>query len=209
MDTAIGYGGWVSKHAGTGNSVSFGKIVGWASAAAMASIVAVGTGGELQSARLKERVSHRYAVSADVIEVEKAREPSEDLAHIREVLSPPVSELATTLGVTRQSIYNWLNGEQVAVENAAKLRDLAQAADVFTGNGVTINATLLKRKFANGKTLLQAVQSGESAREAALVFVQVLKRESEQRQRINARFVGRSKAAATADFDLPSPSNPA
>ncbi|PTB27771.1 hypothetical protein C9I56_16280 [Paraburkholderia caribensis] len=117
-----------------------------------------------------------------------------------------MSDLATTLGVSRQSVYNWLNGEQVADENAARLQDLAQAADVLDHEGIAVNAALLKRKFANGRTLMQVAQAGESARDAALVLVQIHRRETAQRERMNARFADRAKTPATADFDLP-PSN--
>ncbi|MCU6502178.1 TIGR04255 family protein [Rugamonas sp. A1-17] len=139
----------------------------------------------------------------EVAEPDLVRTPSENLARIREVLNPAVSDLAATLGVSRQSVYNWLNSEPVADENAAKLRDLAQAADVLVHEGVTINSALLKRKFANGRTLMQVAQAGESARDAALLLAQIYKREEGQRQRMKARFAHRAKTPATADFDLP------
>jgi transcriptional regulator with XRE-family HTH domain len=122
---------------------------------------------------------------------------------IREVINPAISDLASTLGVSRQSVYNWLNGEPVAPENAAKLHDLAQAADILAHEGLTVNAALLKRKFANGKTLMQVAQAGEPAREAALLLVKVHQLEVTQRERMNARFANRGKTSATADFDLP------
>jgi hypothetical protein len=46
----------------------------------------------------------------------------------------------------------------------------------------------------------------QSAREAALLLVQIQKREAEQRERMNARLARAPKGQATADFDLP-PSN--
>ncbi|HMN94036.1 MAG TPA: hypothetical protein PKC60_12475 [Hydrogenophaga sp.] len=142
-------------------------------------------------------------------EVAPIRTPAEDLARIREVLKPAVSDLATTLGVSRQSVYNWLNGEPVADENAVKLQDLAQAADVLDHEGLKINASLLKRKFANGRTLLQVAQAGESARHAALQLVHIHKQEAAQRERMALRFANRRKTAPSADFDLPSASDDA
>ena len=119
------------------------------------------------------------------------------------MLNPAISDLATTFGVSRQSIYNWLNGEPVAQENAAKLRDLAHAADVLAHAGAAVDAALLKRKFSKGRTLLQMALAGESVRDAALLLVQIHKRETSQRERMNARFANRVKTSATADFDLP------
>jgi hypothetical protein len=104
--------------------------------------------------------------------------------------------------VSRQSVYNWLKGEPVADENAAKLQDLAEAADILAHEGLDINVALLKRKFANGRTLMQVAQAAESARGAALMLVAIHKREAVQRARVNARFANRAKTPASADFDL-------
>ena len=199
------YGGWVTdRPVATGVTSTVVRWVGWMTAAG-AALTGIGTGGELSLEHLQRSARQaRHMVSVvEVAEVEQVRTPSENLSRIREVLSPAVSDLATTFGVSRQSVYNWLNGEPVADENAAKLQDLAQAADVLAHEGVGINAVLLKRKFANGRTLMQVAQSGESARDAALMLVQIHKREAVQRERMNARFANRAKTPASADFALP------
>lgn len=205
MSSELTYGGWVTdRPTGTGVTSSLVKLVGWMTAAG-AALTCIGTGGELSREHLHRSTQHvqQWAPAVHVTEVEVARSPSEDLSRIREILKPAVSDLATTLGVSRQSVYNWLNGDPVADENAAKLQDLAHAADVLAGEGVLVNAALLKRKFANGRTLMQVAQAGESAREAALLLVQVQKREAAQRERLSARFANRAKTPASADFDLP------
>lgn len=209
MSTSLSYnyGGWVPDRAVTGTTSTVVRLVGWV-AAATAVLAGIGTGGELSARHLQADMHQARKVSptVEVVEVGAVRSPTENLAHIREVLKPAVSDLATTLGVSRQSVYNWLNGETVADENAAKLQDLAQAADVLAHEGVTVNAALLKRKFANGRTLLQVAQAGESARDAALQLVQIHKRETAQRERMAARFANRVKTPTSADFDLPSAS---
>lgn len=202
------YGDWLQPHTGTGYSFNWVKIVGWASVA-ITTMSAVGTGGELQLTRLQEKITHPNSVSAEIVKVQASRTPAEDLNRIREVLSPAVSDLAITLNVTRQSVYNWLKGDPVAPENAIKLRDLAQAADLLAHEGIAVNSLLLKRKFANGKTLFQVAQMGESARGAASLLVQILGRESDQRERMSIRFSSRAKTSATADFDLPASNTPA
>jgi transcriptional regulator with XRE-family HTH domain len=211
MSTAMTYGGWISdRHAATGVSSTVVRLVGWM-AAAGAVLSSIGTGGEISIEHLQRtaRQMEHMAPTAAVVEVAPVRSPGEDLVRIREVLRPAVSDLATTLGVSRQSVYNWLNGEPVAEENAAKLQDLAQAADVLAHGGIAVNAALLKRKFANGRTLLQVAQAGESARDGALQLVHIHKRETAQRERMAARFANRGKTAPSADFDLPSASDDA
>ena len=199
------YGGWVTDlPAATGGTSTLVRWVGWMTAAG-AALTGIGTGGELSLEHLQRstRQAQQMVSVVEVAEVEQVRTPSENLSRIRKVLNPAVSDLATTFGVSRQSVYNWLNGEPVADENAAKLQDLAQAADVLAHEGVGINAALLKRKFANGRTLMQVAQAGESARDAALMLVHIHKREAVQRERMNARFANRAKTPASADFDLP------
>lgn len=201
MADALTYGGWVTdRPAATGSSISLVRLVGCLAGAALASL---GTGGELSIEHLQRSLSPNQIIASSVVEVEPERSPRENLARIREVLAPAVSDLAVIFGVTRQSVYNWANGEPIADENAEKLRDLAQAADLLTDAGIEVNASLLKRKFVNGKTLLQVAQTGESVRDAALLLIQIFKREAEQRERLNVRLANRPKTSATADFDLP------
>lgn len=202
METFMPSGGWVAQRQATGVSNSLVKTMGMVATALV--LTAASTNPITQIKNIQPRTALLHEVEFPAVAVEAIRTPLENLNRIREVLSPAVTDLATTLGVTRQSIYNWLNGAPVADDNAAKLRDLAQAADILAHEGVKVNASFLKRKFANGKTLLQVAQAGESAREAAQLFVQIHKREIAQRERLNARFAKRSKSPATADFDLPS-----
>ena len=206
MSTTLNYdyGGWVPQRPATGVTPTVVRLAGWMAAACTA-FTSIGTGGELSIEHL-QRSTHQaqyLTPTFEVAEVEAVRTPAENLTRIREVLNPDVSDLATTFGVSRQSVYNWLNGDPVAAENAAKLQDLAQAADVLAHEGVTVNAALLKRKFANGQTLMQVTQTGGSARDATVMLVQIYKREAAQRERIHARFANRAKTPASADFDLP------
>ena len=209
MNTAMTHGGWVTdRPAATGVTSTLVRCVGWMTAAG-AALTGIGTGGELSLERLHRSAqqAQRSASAFEVAEVDQIRTPGENLSRIRKVLNPAISDLATTFGVSRQSVYNWLNGEPVASENAAKLKDLAQAADLLSHAGVSINSAMLKRRFANGRTLMQVAQAGESAREAVLILIQIHKREVAQRERINARFANRPKTPASADFDLPSPND--
>lgn len=205
MSTAITYGGWVTdRPAATGASSTVVRLVGWMAAAGVV-LSSIGTGGELSIEHL-QRSTHtmqHMAPTVDLADVVPVRSPAEDLVRIREVLKPAMSDLATSFGVSRQSVYNWLNGEPVAEENANKLQDLAQAADVLAHEGIAVNAALLKRKFANGRTLLQVTQAGESARDVAIQLVHIHKRETAQRERMATRFANRGKSAPSADFDLP------
>jgi transcriptional regulator with XRE-family HTH domain len=211
MNTAMTYGGWVTdRPAATGVTSTLVRLVGWMTAAG-AALTGIGTGGELSLQHLQrsaQQAQHRTS-AFEIAEVDRVRTPRGSLSRIRKVLNPAVSDLAKTFGVSRQSVYNWLNGEPVANDNAARLEDLARAAEVLTYAGVSINSALLKRKFANGRTLMQVAQAGESAEEAALMLIQIHKREAAQRERMKTRFANRAMTPASADFDLPSPNDKA
>lgn len=202
MGNVMAFGGWFEERQATGVSRGIVKTISAVATAIVLTVASTNTATQIK--KIQQPTAMLHDAEFTPVVTEAVRTPLENLNRIREVLSPAVSDLATTLGVTRQSIYNWLNGAPVADDNAAKLRDLAQAADILAHEGVKVNASFLKRKFANGKTLLQVAQAGESARQAAQLFVQIHKREIAQRERLNARFAKHSKSPATADFDLPS-----
>jgi len=219
MSAANSYGGWVSEsHRATGDAYqlisdrpatggksSIVRMVGALVVAWCALSPLSGTGDVVSRERVA-RSAHHAPYGGWSFDADKARGPSEDLARIRDVLNPAVSDLALALGVSRQSVYNWLNGAPVAQDNAGKLKDLADAADVLAQEGVAVNSALLKRKFASGRTLLQVVQAGESAADAARQLSVIYKREMAQREMMNANFASRTRKPSSADFDLPTAS---
>jgi transcriptional regulator with XRE-family HTH domain len=170
---------------------------------------AIGTMGLATPELLASQLEHRTAswpirvrsaapdaVSAlSVIE----RSPAEDLARIREILKPTVLELANVFGVSRQAVYDWQAGAQPVSETAKKLSDLAQAADVFAKAGVSVDAKVLRRKIAGGKTLLEIATSGGEVAAAARSLVETLTRENAQRERLKQRFAGRKSLPLAAD----------
>lgn len=137
-----------------------------------------------------------------VVETIAIRTPAEDMARIRDILSPAISDLAKSFSVSRQTIYNWLNGEQPTPEHTTRLKDLAHASDMFTEAGILVNGILLKRKVTGGKNLLEIVREGGSARDTAQLLLQIVRRETSQRERLAARFAGRTASQLSADTDL-------
>ena len=121
------------------------------------------------------------------------RTPMESLAHIRKILKPTVTELADILGVSRQTVYSWQAGKPIAPNNSLRLEDLANAADVFATEGLTGNSRVLRRAIKDGKNFFQSVLGGDSAVSTAQALIQILRDESQQRQRIENRFAGRRR----------------
>jgi transcriptional regulator with XRE-family HTH domain len=185
-------------------------IVALVAVAAMASTA--GTGSSNDVSLLKDKLSNGPSYWTSLAQPQSqanVRDVTECLLRIREFFLPSVSDLAATLGVSRQTVYNWQNGERPKEAQAEKLSDLAKAADVFAQSHIQFSSALARRKFANGKTLFQVVESNDSATEAAKLLVQILETEARQRKVLEARFVNRHQAAPSGDFDLPVANDPA
>ncbi len=167
-----------------------------------------GTGGYTTADYLAKRNDHGYKFiqfqnapsTADLAPQEDVvRTSAEDLARIREFFKPTITELANLFGVSRQAVYDWQAGKPLAHENAAKLEDLAKAADVLAATGVAGSSQLLRRKIAGSKSLLDLVREGGSATSAAQMLAQTLVREANQRERLELRLAGRVKPNVSHD----------
>jgi len=195
METTLRYGGnWYRNQTSTGASLlpilAVGVIVGHGHSGAVA-----------RSYRWFQDHWSETTEESAVTEVETT--PAEKLQRIRDILSPGVSTLATIFGVSRQTVYNWLSGEQPRPEHLARLKDLTRAADVLAESGIPITGFLLKRPIAQGKHLFEVSQSGGSAEDAARRLVQTVRYETEQRQRFTARFAGRRLSSPPPEADFP------
>jgi DNA-binding transcriptional regulator YiaG len=170
-------------------------------------LVGAGTGAYLNPfpsvQQTRSNATFFSASSNPVIDVTLARTPAEDISHIRDVLSLGVSNLASMLGVSRQAVYNWLNGEQPVSEHSAKLHELAQVADLLAEFGTPISGAVLKRKVIRGKTLFEAISEGGSARGSAQILAQILRREQEQRNQMALRLADRASSSRSVESEFP------
>jgi transcriptional regulator with XRE-family HTH domain len=132
-----------------------------------------------------------------------ANTPGQNLAQIREVLRPSITELANLFGVSRQAIYDWQAGKGISNDHAEKLEMLAKAATILAPAGIPVSQ-LLRRKLPGGRTLFEIVKEGDSAELAALKLLDMAKRDIQQRQRLEARLSGRKRPPIDrSDMGLP------
>jgi hypothetical protein len=177
------------------------KPAGWALAAGLTLTtigLQVGTGGALTEQYYRQRGIRGYGLAQieglhqDTAAIAE-RTPAQSVAHIRAVLRTTVTELANLFEVSRQAVYGWLEGTQPTVTHGAKLADLAKAADVLVLEGVVGTSRDLRRKLPGGKTLFDSIRDGDSAEAGARVLVQMLRHETEQRRKLDARLGAREK----------------
>lgn len=207
MATALSYGGswFCDRRSPTGGPFGLNTVANNILAATM--LVGVGTGTFVDDLDWwQQHRSNDASVRSSrvpIFENASVRTPVEDISRIREIFSPSISNLANIFGVSRQAVYNWLSGEQPSPEHIAKLRDLAQSADLLAETGTPVTGALLKRRVVEGKTLLEVAHDGGSTRDAAQVLVQIIRRETAQREMMAARFAGRKTSLRSAESDFP------
>jgi len=205
MDTvSSNMGGWFPKNIQTGSVCGMKNLL---VASTVGLLISTGTGAhtdalaQMQQQKLRETLISSPSIDY-ISEIRIARTPVEEIERVREVLKPAISDLAKCFQVSRQSIYNWLNGEQPSFIHLATLKDLALAADILSNSGFSISGYTLKRKITNGRNLLEVVQHGGSASDAAHLLIQILNKETTQRESLSARLAGRSMSQDFVDSDL-------
>lgn len=169
----------------------------------LALLASPGTGGMNDDLSLLQHAQKESKTMLRPLQIySHARTPSENIARIREIFSTAVSDLAKVFNVSRQTIYNWLNGEQPVTSHIDKINDLAMAADMFAGTSLPVTSTLLKRKIIQGKSFLEVVHEGGSAQDTAFLLKQIVLNEMDQRNMLKLRFAGRKTSTKSADTDL-------
>jgi DNA-binding XRE family transcriptional regulator len=164
-----------------------------------------GTGGADTIQYLKARGGMGYERAhirqiSPVIDFSCVSTPADQLAQIREVLHPSVTELANSLGVSRQTVYSWQAGKPIAQENAIRLADLAAAAALFASAEIAVHPQLLRRSIHKGKNLLEIARDGGSAKEAAQSLIEIIRRENRQMEALKAQLADRSRLSRE-DFE--------
>ena len=123
------------------------------------------------------------------------------ICRIRDAFKFSISDLAASVQVSRQAVYKWLSGQSasLAPEHQNRLDDLNNAAEVFVLHGIPGSTALLKRRGKGGRTLIEAVQAGESAQEWTRSMIDTLAVERKQTAMLDERLRARKKARPVID----------
>jgi DNA-binding transcriptional regulator YiaG len=156
-------------------------------------LLGVGTGGEYTS-RYHQMREQGFVLSKPrdrTVLPSVAATVAADIEHIKSTLNVTMTELAKCLGVSRQAPYNWIAGSPIKTENVVKLNSLKAAADMIAAEDIPASPLLLQRKLPGGKNLLEAISSGVDGGAAAHSFLEMYRKETEQRRVLNERFANR------------------
>jgi hypothetical protein len=107
--------------------------------------------------------------------------------------------------VSRQAIYDWQAGKPISPENAARLSELARAADLFAAEGLRGTSEALRRPIKNGKNFFQFIEEGIPADVAARSLIDIVRTEFRQREALRNRLATRKRPSREAFGELGAP----
>lgn len=114
-----------------------------------------------------------------------------------------MSRLPEVFGVSRQTLYNWLEGETPKAVHQERLRQLAEAAKVFADLGIKPTTPMLDRTVAHGKSFLQLMAAGANGQETAKKLIRIVQRGAGPRTKLDALLEGRRAKLSASDIGAP------
>jgi transcriptional regulator with XRE-family HTH domain len=171
-------------------------------------IGAAGTGG-IESGDYYRRMyllQMGYQAFLVVLAPAKAPEPApyaELMQVIKTGFGRTMTRLPEVFGVSRQTLYNWLNGETPKPVHQEKLKQLAEAARMFSALGFRPTSLALDRTITRGRSLLQLLNEGGDGREAAKKLVRIVQRGNEARAKLDDLLGGRKARLEASDMGTP------
>ena len=121
------------------------------------------------------------------VEAASLHAPFADLMkNIQSAFGRTMSQLPAVFGVSRQTLYNWLDGELPRDKHKDKIIQLAAAANVFAASGFKPTSLALERTVIQGKSFIALIGEGADGKEMAEHLVQIEKRAADSRSKLNA-----------------------
>jgi transcriptional regulator with XRE-family HTH domain len=172
-------------------------------------IGAAGTGGVESGDCYRRMYLLPMRYQAFLVMVASARTPdaapyAELMQVIKSGFGRTMTRLPEVFGVSRQTLYNWLNGETPKPAHQEKLRQLAEAARIFSELGFRPTSLALDRTIMRSKSLLQLLSEGADGRDAAKKLVRIVQRGNEARAKLDEILGGRKASLEASDLGAPS-----
>ena len=123
---------------------------------------------------VKRRVPLVVVTNAPVAKIDHPdiRTPSDHVKNIRDVLNPPVADLAAIFNVTRQAIYKWISGASTPEGvKSDQIYRLSELADQFREQGVSRADLLIRTKAFGGRSLLDLIKTGENSDKHVIALI--------------------------------------
>jgi transcriptional regulator with XRE-family HTH domain len=163
----------------------------------------VGTGGVASARFVRQAIGYQpYEVLEQPLLIENA--PYVKLmAQVKIGFGRTMSRLPEVFGVSRQTLYNWLQGETPKVAHQERLRQLAEAAQVFAGLGIKPTTPMLDRPVAQGKSFIKLMADGANGQETSMKLIRIVQRGNESRAKLDTLLAGRRAKLSASDIGAP------
>lgn len=109
---------------------------------------------------------------------------------IRQGFGRTFSRLPAVFGVSRQTLYNWLNGEMPKERHQARIWQLAEAARTFTEASFIPTVASLTRTLSRGKSFLELISDGADGHGVAKKLIALTHQGLASRARVDAALAG-------------------
>ena len=171
-------------------------------------VIYIGTGG---SSSVDYYLTRRSGYRAFTVLLRHKPSPAdlskpyaELMREIKQVFGRTFSRLPVVFGVSRQTLYNWLDGELPKGANQSRIVELLHAAEVFRQHRYTPNSLDLTRTVRSGKTFLDLLADGAEGQSAAEGLVRLIHRGLAAKVRLDAAVTDAKPAALqSSDFGAP------
>lgn len=163
----------------------------------------VGTGGVASVQFVSQAFGYR---SYQVLEQSQPVENAPYVALMQQVkagFGRTMSRLPEVFGVSRQTLYKWLEGGMPKVAHQERLRQLAEAAQVFVSHGIKPTTPMLDRTVAQGKSFLQLMADGADGQDTAKKLVRIVQRGNESRTKLDSLLAGRRVKLSAHEIGVP------
>jgi transcriptional regulator with XRE-family HTH domain len=161
----------------------------------------VGTGGVAGESFLRQGLGYRRFVLLTPLErAEEVAPYAKLMQHVKAGFGRTMSRLPEVFGVSRQTLYNWLEGETPKPAHQERLVQLAEAARVFTNMGFKPTPVMLDRTMGNGRSFLQLLAEGGDGAETAKRLIRIVERGNDSRGKLDALLAGRKAKLDASDI---------
>lgn len=160
----------------------------------------VGTGGVASLAFVRQPYGYACFLIVDRTPAEPETPFSRDMAQVKAGFGRTMSCLPGIFGVSRQTLYNWLEGQTPKELHQQPLHQLAQAAAIFIELAFKPAPAMLGRTIDSGKSFIQLIASGADGRDTAKKLVHVVRRGRDSRTKLDALLAGKKAELDSSDF---------
>lgn len=160
----------------------------------------VGTGGVALQSVIGHALGYRAYLVLESTPLVRDTTYAKLMQQVKAGFGRTMSRLPEVFSVSRQTLYNWLDGETPKHVHQERLRQLAEAARVFQDLGFKPTALALDRAIDQRKSFLQLLGDGADGKDTAKKLVRIAQRGEQSQTKLDQILQGRRAKLTPADI---------